>query len=160
MMGWREYAKQVQRAGDNRDIRDARGEDAANVPIVPSVSPLPPLDAGRAIRQCKVALARLDWDTPPAGMRLGRWQQLIDDAEWLIANFAEQAFRDGWTMGELFGRWPEKNAWGGIADRLQSSRSLKMTADRAHWRCAATGEPMQFNRTAYSDLRPFWETDA
>ncbi|MEZ5688770.1 MAG: hypothetical protein R3E21_08330 [Caenibius sp.] len=68
-----------------------------------------------------------------------------------------QAFRDGWTVGELFGLWPDKPGWGGIADRLDGSRSLKMTADRAHWRCGVTGDARQFNRGAYGDLTPFWE---
>ena len=159
-MSWRDYAKQVQGAGHTRHIRDASPDLPNTVPNVPSVPPCPPLDAGRATRQCKAALARMDWDTPPEGFTGARWSQLLRDAHWLLDHFAGQALRDGWTVGELFGRWPEKDTWGGIADRLRSSRSLMMTADRAHWRCARTGDPMQFNRTAYPDLRPFWETVA
>ncbi|MCB2051819.1 MAG: hypothetical protein KDE63_10355 [Novosphingobium sp.] len=86
---------------------------------------------------------------------LSRASALRHDAVWLLENFASRAFRDGWTVGELFGFWPDKPGWGGIADRLDGSRSLKMTADRAHWRCVVTGDVRQFNRGAYGDLKSF-----
>ena len=60
-------------------------------------------------------------------------------------------------MVRAAGRWPGKDAWGGIADRLQGSRSLVMTADRARWRTMFGGVAEQFNRGAYPDLRPLWE---
>lgn len=157
MMGWREYAKQVQGAGDIRDKRDNSPDPAPNVPTVPSVPHSPPVDPPRAIRKCRAALESLDWDCAPAGLTKSRWRELLRDADWLLEKFGPQALRDGWTVAELFGCWPGKDTWGGIADRLQSSRSLLMTADRAHWRCMTTGEAIQFNRTAYPDLRPFWK---
>jgi hypothetical protein len=86
-----------------------------------------------------------------------RWRQLIEDADWLLVNFGQQALRDGWSVGELFGRWPDKDGWGGLADRLRGARSLKMTADRAHWRRMFSGSPDQLNRTTYPDLQPLWE---
>ena len=153
-MGWRDYAKQVQQAGDNRDIRDDSSEAVPIGPIVPNV---PPLDPARAARLCQEGLAGLDWERPLHGLPAARWRQLLGDAHWLLDHFGGQAFRDGWTVGEMFGLWPDKPGWGGIADRLQSSRSLKMTADRATWRCVFTGAPEQFNRTAYPDLQPLWE---
>ncbi|MGD9664939.1 MAG: hypothetical protein AB7U34_07015 [Novosphingobium sp.] len=107
-------------------------------------------------RECLEQIANLDWSTPIPGYDTARVSALRHDAVWLLENFASRAFRDGWAVGELFGLWPDKPGWGGIADRLDGSRSLKMTADRAHWRCAVTGEARQFNRGAYGDLRVFW----
>lgn len=105
---------------------------------------------------CRRALASLDPAKPLQGLPAGRWRQLIGDAQWLMDAFAIAALHDGWTVGELFGLWPDKPGWGGIADRLQGSRSLKMTAERAHWRTSQGGTPEQFNRTAYPDLKPLW----
>lgn len=114
-------------------------------------------DARELMKAYRAALAGQDCEVPQHGLEPSRWRELLRDTGWLLDNFAAQAFRDGWTVGELFGRWPDKDGCGGIADRLQGSRSLKMTADRAHWRCAVTGQAMQFNRTAYPDLCPLWE---
>ena len=158
-MGWREYAKQVQGTEDNRDNRDVSPPTGPNVPTVP------PLDAGRAWTLCRKGVASLALAKPLHNLPAERWRQLLDDARWLLDNFAQAALRDGWTIGELFGLWwwdnngttALKNAWGGIADRLQGSRSLKMTADRATWRIMFTGEPDVFLRTAYPDLQPLWE---
>lgn len=84
-----------------------------------------------------------------------------EDAEWLLGGFAEPAFRNGWTPGELFGLWHWGGGLihhaGGIADRLDGARSLVMGEDRATWRCFITGEPMVFLRTAYPNLKPLWE---
>lgn len=131
------------------------------------------ISPAEALALCRKALAALDPAKPLHGLDAARWRQLLDDSGWLLEHFAPQAFRGGWTVGELFGLWwcpgiePQaplgpvarelKPAWGGIADRLQGARSLKMTADRAHWRRMFTAEPDQFNRTAYPDLRPLWE---
>ena len=109
------------------------------------------------MKLCRAGLASLELGTPLHGIPPARWRQLLGDAHWLLDHFGQQAFRDGWTVGEMFGLWPDKPSWGGIADRLQSSRSLKMTVDRACWRCALTGAAEQFNRTAYPDLKPMWE---
>ncbi|KRA81626.1 hypothetical protein ASD76_13975 [Altererythrobacter sp. Root672] len=110
-------------------------------------------------------LASLDPARPMHGLSPLRWKQLFYDATWLLDGFGQAAFRDGWTVSELFGLWWSwdcdvlalKDGWGGIADRLQGSRSLKMTADRAHWRRMFSGERDQFNRTAHLDLKPLWE---
>jgi hypothetical protein len=81
------------------------------------------------------------------------------------ASFAEQAARDGWTVGELFGLWwwndrgamRLKDAYGGLAHRLRGSRSLVMTADRARWRMMNCDVADQLNRGAYVSLTPLWE---
>jgi hypothetical protein len=84
-----------------------------------------------------------------------RWQTLYDDAVWLLEGFGEQAARDGWSSADLFGLWPSKPHWGGIADRLRGSRSLVMDADRASWRLFGAVE--RFNRGSYPELRAFWD---
>lgn len=105
----------------------------------------------------RVAFDCLDSAAPLYGLDSRRWQQLLGDAQWVLDSFASNALRDGWTVGELFGLWPGKDRWGGIADRLQGSRSLKMTADRAHWRRQFTGASDQFVRGTYPELHPLWE---
>ncbi len=107
-------------------------------------------------REWRGHLARLNLCRAPNGWHINRWHQLCDDACWLLSHFGEQAARDGWSSADLFGLWLRSNKphWGGIADRLQGSRSLVMDADRAHWR--AWGQIERFNRGSYPDLRPFW----
>ena len=108
------------------------------------------------LRLCKASLASL---------RLSDALHGLPGDRWLLEGFAPAAFGHGWTIGELFGLWwnegPDvgtlKDGWGGIADRLQGSRSLVMTADRACWRIMFTGEPDVFLRTAYPTLKPLWE---
>ena len=91
---------------------------------------------------------------PPEGWLACRWFQLCEDAEWLVEAFGEHAARDGWSTADLFGLWPDKPHWGGIADRLRGSRSLVMTADMASWR--HMGEVERFHRGSYPSLIPFW----
>jgi len=83
------------------------------------------------------------------------WRQLCDDAEWLLDNFGELASRLGWSAADLFGVWPEKPHWGGIADRLRGCRrSLVIDADRSCWR--SWNQVERFNRDTYPDPIPFW----
>lgn len=107
------------------------------------------------LREWHRHLSALDDCRTPAGFTLNSWQRACDDARWIYENFASPAVRDGWTAADLFGLWPDKPGWGGIADRLQGSRSLVMDADRAHWR--AWGQVERFNRGSYPDLHPVWE---
>ncbi len=65
------------------------------------------------------------------------------------------AAKCGWTAADIFGLWPDKPHWGGIADRLRGARSLVMDADRASWR--SRGQVERFNRGSYPHLRPFLE---
>lgn len=157
-MGWRDYAKEVQGVGDKRDNRD---KSPRNRPIGPNVPNVPPLDPLRAVKLCSAGLGGLDLAAPLHGLDRARWRRLCDDADWLLVHFGQQAFRDGWTVGELFGLWWHGGMLvhlaGGIADRLDGARSLKLCADRAVWRPILGGSPMSFNRTAYPDLRPLWE---
>ena len=94
------------------------------------------------------------------GLEASRWRRVLDDAEWLLDGFAEPAFRNRWTPRELFGLWHYDGGLihhvGGIADRLDGSRSLVVTADRASWRCFLTDQPLQFLRGAYLNLMPVW----
>ena len=154
MGNWRQFADRMKSANtveDNRDNRDNSPSETPNVPNVPSV----PLDAGRALRLWKRGLAKVDPLHPAPGYDAGAWQALCDDAVWVLGCFGEQAARDGWCASDLFGLWPGKPHWGGIADRLRGSRSLVMTADRAHWR--SWGVVDRYSRGSYPDLRPMWE---
>ena len=85
---------------------------------------------------------------PLHGLGGNRWRGLYNDAEWLLDHFGQQAARDGWSALDLFGVLPGRDAWGGIADRLRSSRSLVMTADLALWRRLITGSPESYARGA------------
>lgn len=154
MSGWRQYAENIRQNGDAGTM-GTKGTKApvepSFVPIVPNVPPNP----ARQLREWKASMERLDPCRPPDGWEMRRWQQLYDDAVWLLDKFGEQAARDGWSSADLFGLWPDKSHWGGIADRLRGSRSLVLTADRACWR--SWGEVERFNRGSYPELRPFWE---
>jgi hypothetical protein len=103
------------------------------------------------------ALAGLDAGRPPAGIEPRRWEKLLDDAAWLLAEHGENAARFGWDAADLFGLWPGKPGWGGIADRLRGSRSLVLSADRATWRRVLTCDVERLNKRSYPDLKPFWE---
>ena len=154
MSDWRAL---VDEALHPRDTRDNSANRDATGPFVPNVPIVPPLDPVRALRLCRKGLGSLDLAKPLHGLSGPRWRQLADDADWLLVQFGEGAFRNGWTVADLFGVWPDKDAWGGLADRLQGARSLKMTADRAHWRSVLGGVPDSFNRGAYPALRLLWE---
>ncbi|WP_066561164.1 hypothetical protein [Croceicoccus bisphenolivorans] len=112
-----------------------------------------PLDP-KGLRRCVERLSRLDPLAPLHGLSVDRWRQLLDDAEWLAETFGTQAARDGWSAADLFGRWPDVDGMGGIADRLNSSRSLVLSADRAAWRI--NGVTFTYNRGSY-DLPLVWE---
>jgi hypothetical protein len=124
-----------------------------NVPIVPGLPTLtqPAPDAWSA------AIARLDAYRPLAGIEPRRWEKLVDDAQWLLAEHGENAARCGWSTADLFGLWPDNAHWGGVADRLRGSRSLLMDDLEATWRRPLTGDMERFNKGSYPDLRAFWE---
>lgn len=103
-------------------------------------------------------LALPNANQPPDGFCITLWSIIYADATWLMDNFGELAARDSWSDADLFGLWPGKPHWGGIADRLRGARSLVMDADRASWR--TWGQIERFNRGAYPHLRPFWESAA
>lgn len=153
-MSWRDVAQaavEAERCGDNRDDRVNSPVSAPNAPIVPIV----PANPDRSFREWRAGFRSLDPTAPVHELSPGRWRQMLDDAEWLLEHYAIQAARDGWSAADLFGLWPEKDGWGGIADRLQSSRSLVMSADRAGWRVGSV--TMSFNRGSYPELRLPWE---
>lgn len=95
------------------------------------------------------------------GLPVGRWGVLVDDADWLLENFGQQAAADGWSAADLFSVMPGRDGCGGIADRLCGSRSLVMSADRAIWRRVVNGEPETFARGLGETVRmvPLWETE-
>lgn len=112
-------------------------------------------------REWRANLMRLEARRPLHGLARNRWAMLFDDADWLFENFAGQAAREGWSALDLFGVLPGRDAWGGIADRLRSSRSLVMSSDRASWRRVVNGEPESFARGLGETVRmvPLWQTE-
>ncbi|MFC4293555.1 hypothetical protein ACFO0A_00625 [Novosphingobium tardum] len=110
------------------------------------------------MRNWRVALDALSFRAPLHGLELPRWRQVLGDAHWLLDHYADRAARDGWTGGDLFGLLPEHDGWGGVADRLRSSRSLVMTADTARWRRLITDTPDQYSRGELPGIKPLWET--
>lgn len=106
------------------------------------------------LKEWRRGLALVDPRKPRASYDAAAWHTLCEDAAWLLDTFGERAERDDWSAADLFGLWPDKPGWGGIADRLRGARSLVMTADRAHWR--SWGQMERFNRGAYPNLRPVW----
>ena len=89
------------------------------------------------------------------GFSLGRWQTIYDCSVWWLNAFAKQAAADGWTTADVFGINPARERWGGLIDRLGDNRSLVMDGDLATW--CSWGEPEQFARGTYPDLKPLWE---
>lgn len=144
MSGWRDVARSVreQEGWDNRDDRDKMPGSEPIGAIVPNV----PANPARTFREWSAALARLDLKSPLHGLTRSRWGHLVDDADWLLEHFGQQAAREGWSALDLFGVLPGRDAWGGIADRLRSSRSLVMSADRAAWRRVINGAPETYAR--------------
>ncbi|MFZ1742503.1 MAG: hypothetical protein WAT93_06590 [Pontixanthobacter sp.] len=55
------------------------------------------------------------------------------DESRLYENYASRAVRNGWSAHDLFGVLPWHPGWGGLCDRLQGARNLKMDRDRALW---------------------------
>jgi hypothetical protein len=78
-------------------------------------------------------LAPLDFDHAPDGFTLNRWRQLHSDSWWLYENFASRAVRDAWSASDLFGVFVPHPGWGGLCDRLQGARNLKMAGPKAIW---------------------------
>lgn len=150
-MTWRAIADRVLREDDAGTIEPIGPIGAANVPNVPNV----PLSPSRAIKAWTEGVGRVDPLSRPSGWQAVQWRRLCDDAAFILEGFGMQAARDGWSSADLFGLWPDKPNWGGVADRLCGCRALVLTADRAHWQSFGVVE--RFNRGSYPDLRPFWE---
>ena len=112
------------------------------------------------LREWHSLLAPLPFDSEPDGFTLPRWRQLHDDSWWLYENFASRAVRDGWSALDLFGVLPWRSGWGGLCDRLQGARNLKMAGPKAiwsrwgvpDWTCIGAGDAL-----TSSGLVPIWE---
>jgi hypothetical protein len=113
-----------------------------------------PLDPSRALKGWHSAFAKLD-PCEPRGMPMGRWQMLYDASAWFLDVFGDQAARDGWSTGDLFGLRHGFPGTGGLIERLGDNRGLVMADGRARWR--SWGVSMQFNRGGSDGLPAFWE---
>lgn len=145
MSGWRALADKALGKSETENTRDDRNTSPDFGPFVPSVPSVPPLDPVRALKSWRSGLVSVSWDNPPAGVEVGRWRGILGDAHWLLDHFGMQAARDGWSGYDLFGRCG-RDGWGGIADRLRSSRSLVMGGEVATWRRLVNNEPETFPR--------------
>ena len=68
-----------------------------------------------------------------AGLTGQRWRELHGDSWWIYENYASRAVRDGWSALDLFGVFVPRIGWGGLCDRLQGARNLKMAGPKAIW---------------------------
>lgn len=117
-------------------------------------------DPSLTLREWHSRLAPLDFDSAPDGFTLSRWRELREDSWWLYENFAAQAVRDGWSAHDLFAVFLPRSGWGGLCDRLQGARNLKMAGPRAiwsrwgvpDWTCIGAGDSL-----ISSGLVPIWE---
>ena len=111
-------------------------------------------------REWQAHLMRLKPGEPLHGLPRARWASLLDDADYVF-EFAMNAARDGWSTLDLFGVMRGRDAWGGIACRLRSSRSLVMSSDVARWRRLINGQPESFARGLGEtvEMVPLWETE-
>ncbi len=154
MNNWRALADEALTACESENTRDTRDKSPPSVPNVPSV----PDDPKRLMRLWRSGLAALDRGQPRGGIDPTRWRRLIDDADYFMEGFADQAARCGWATGDIFGLWAGKPGWGGVVDRLHGSRSLVMGGNVASWRNGSV--PDRYLRGAYPDLLPMWATGA
>lgn len=120
----------------------------------------PPRHPSDTLRAWHSHLAPLDFDRPPDGLTLRRWRELHGDSWWIYENFAARAVRDGWSARDLFGVFVARPGSGGLCDRLQGARNLKMEGPKAvwsrwgvqDWTCIGAGDSL-----ASSGLVPVWE---
>lgn len=128
MSRWRDLASKMQDEGgrDNRDNGDNSPPQLAIVPNVPIVSVGGP-------SAWLSALNAVDVRKPVPGLSAERWRQLVDDARWLAEKHGKAALALGWGASDLFGLDPIWDGWGGLADRLEGARTLKLTENLAQW---------------------------
>lgn len=129
MSRWRDLASKLKDEGgrdnrDNRDISPIQSPIVSNVPNVPALHP----------SAWGAALGGLDRCTPAWGLNPERWSQLVDDARWLASANGKAAAALGWSASDLFGIKPGHDGWGGLADRLEGARTVKLTGRIAQWR--------------------------
>lgn len=152
-MGWRKYAENVQRAGDDRDKRD---NNLAQTPIVPNVPNVPRVVADSLARDWARVLVQVDPCQPSGGIDPARWRRLHEQSLWWLDYFGEQAARDGWRTGDVFGLRVGCERRGGLIDQLGGCRALVMEGQRARWR--SLGVTCSYAAGAYPDLPPWWRS--
>lgn len=131
MSRWRDLASKLrdEGGGDNRDNRDNSPSLTPNVPNVP-IAPAVPSHPSAWVS----ALRSVDRCSPGWGLHPDRWAQLVDDARWLASAHGKTAAALGWRASDLFGIEPGRDGWGGLADRLEGARTIRLTTNLAHWR--------------------------
>lgn len=144
-------------AGLAEDLSKAEDEESSKQSTKPAKVAK---DAPASLRSWHRHLSALDDCAAPLGFSLNRWQLLCDDACWIYENFASVAVRNGWSANDLFGVLPWHRGWGGLCDRLDGARNLKMDDCRAawshfgvrDWTCPGAGDDL-----VPSGLVPIWE---
>jgi hypothetical protein len=152
-MSWREYAESVQKGGDNRDNRD---NSPLSAPIAPDALNVPRVVADSLARGWAKALAQVDPYQPHGGIAPDRWKRLHEQSLWWLDSFGEQASRDGWGTGDVFGLRVGYERRGGLIDQLESSRALVMEGKRANWR--TYGVKFTYAAGAYPNLPAWWSS--
>lgn len=107
------------------------------------------------LREWHAHLSRLNLDSPPTGIVSGNWVMLCDDSWLLYENFSRVALEAGWTAQSLFGVNTEDPPAGGLAQILQSSRSVVFDGPRAKVRC--WGVTLDRNATWAADCPLIWD---
>ena len=157
MMGWRDYAKQVQEGRDNRDDRDTTPAKAPIVPIVPNV---PEAVAVHRLDDWCARLNGTDAFTSPPGWTLDQWLRTMDASTWLFENFAEQAVRWSWSALDLFGVLPNHPGLGGLSDRIGEVRNLKMAGGLSAWSSIGARHKLARGWGDYTDgMVAMWEAN-
>jgi hypothetical protein len=161
-VGWRDYAKLVEGAGHNRHIRHKSPENGPIVPTVPNVPAVPRLSPDRLLKSWWSALGQVDSAKPPDGFDPHRWAALCRCSIWWLGEHAQQAARDGWDTGTIFGLHKAGPRRGGLIDQfsaglchMRDDPDLVMDADRARWQ--TLGVHWTYGRGTGEGLLPFWE---
>ncbi|WP_346031856.1 hypothetical protein [Erythrobacter westpacificensis] len=103
-------------------------------------------------------MTQVDPCQPRGGIDPARWKRLHEQSLWWLGNYGEQAARDGWGTGDVFGLRVGYERRGGLIDQLENSRALVMEGGRASWR--TYGVRFTYAAGAYPDLPAWWRLAA
>lgn len=154
-MSWRERVEEALRGEGQRDTRDTRDTNPSlSPPSVPSV-PFVPANPSVLLRSWGDGLSRVDPEAAPDGFTAKGWWQLWLDACWLAESHGRYASLNGWDSSGLFGVHPDCPYSGGLAQLLQSCRSVVL--DGPHAYVTSYGVRMKRNTACGIGLPLIWE---
>lgn len=132
---------------DTEDVGASAGTGAGTAPH--------PKIAEARLRQWHALLSSLDPLQPPFEFLEKDWAQLVDDACWLYEVHASYAVRNGWPAQSLFGVRLGHAFSGGVAQLLQSCRSVVFDGPHAFVR--SYGVTLKRNVHCGDGLPLIWE---